>query len=289
MATTTADATGVTVRPLTAHIGAEIDGVDLSQDISDATFRTILDAFHKHGVIVFHGQSLTPERHIAFSRRFGELEVHVLSQYNLPGHPEIFVLSNVKEGGRAVGADRGGRFWHSDLSYVERPSLGSLLYGVECPPEGGDTLFASMYAAYDALPEDRKAELTRMRGVHDFAYHYATYLTHRPPLTDEQRARVPPVEHPAVRTHPVTGRKALYVGEGLTSHFAGMDMGEGRRLVKELSDFATQPEFVYRHKWKAGDLVFWDNRCTMHQATEFDEEKYRRVMYRTTVAGDKPF
>jgi taurine dioxygenase len=178
--------------------------------------------------------------------------------------------------------------WHSDMSYLPRPMLGSMLYGVECPPEGADTEFASMPAAYDALPEDLRSRLETLRGVHDYAWHYATYLTHRKPLTEAEKAQAPAVTHPAIRTHPVSGRRAIYVSEGLTRTMAGLPEDEGRRLVLEVSRFATRPQFVYRHKWKVGDLVFWDNRSTMHRATEFDD-RFRRLMRRTTVEGDVPF
>jgi taurine dioxygenase len=174
------------------------------------------------------------------------------------------------------------------MSYFPRPMLGSMLYGVECPPEGADTEFASMFAAHDALPASLHALLARSRGVHDYAWHYATYLSHRPPLTDEEKAKAPPVTHPALRTHPVSGRKAVYLSEGLTRTLEGMDEEAGRQLVVEVSQFATQPQFVYRHQWRPRDLVFWDNRSTMHRATEFDN-RYRRLMRRTTVEGDAPF
>ncbi|MCW5730623.1 MAG: TauD/TfdA family dioxygenase, partial [Alphaproteobacteria bacterium] len=186
---------------------------------------------------------------------------------------------------RNVGAPRAGFEWHSDQSYKPVPALGTLLYGVECPPVGANTEFASMYAAYEALPVAMKARIETRRGVHDYAWAWRTYYKDRAPLTEEETRRLPPVLHPLVRAHPETGRKALYLSEGLTRTIEGMDEAEGRALVLELNDFATQPRFVYSHEWRAGDLVFWDNRCLLHRATPADAS-YRRVMQRTMVQDD---
>lgn len=277
------------VRPLTDHIGAEIEGVDLSRPISEAEFQAINAALVEHGVLVFRNQDLPPAMHVDFSSRFGPLVGHIVKRFSVEDFPEVTYISNVKnDKGEMIGADRAGMIWHSDMSYMARPMLGSMLYGVECPPEGADTEFASMFAAYDALPDSLRAQLAGLRGIHDYPWHYATYLSHRKPLTEEERAQAPPVSHPIVRTHPVSGRKALYLSEGLTRAIEGMDEAEGRRLICLLTDFSTQPAFVYRHRWQPHDLVFWDNRSTMHRATEFDN-KYRRLMRRTTVQGDAPY
>jgi taurine dioxygenase len=171
---------------------------------------------------------------------------------------------------------------------MARPSLGSFLYGVECPPEGADTEFASTRAAYDALPQDLAQRLSGLHGVHDYAWHYRTYLSHRQPLSDAEKAKTLPVSHPALRTHPVTGATTLYLSEGLTAHIDELPEDEGRALILEVSQFATQKQFVYRHRWQPNDLVMWDNRMTMHRATEFAQH-HRRLMRRTTVIGDKPF
>lgn len=276
-------------RGTASRIGARVHGVDLTTLPDDATFRAIERALLEYRVLVFPQQSLTPLQHQAFSEWFGPLQGHVVSRFNLDEAPFVHVLSNAVRDGRKIGADRAGRFWHSDLSYMREPSLCTLLLGIEVPPEGGDTLFADMCEAFDALPEAQQRWLEAQVAVHDYAYHYATFLAHREPLTDEEKARTPPVKHPAVRTHPATGRRCLYVSEGLTSHFEGMDVEESRGIISELMRFATQPQFVYRHQWQQGDLVMWDNRATMHRATPFDEERFVRLMYRTTVLGDSPF
>lgn len=281
-------ASGIGVRKLTEHIGAEVEGVDLSRPIDGAQQVDIGAALVAHGVLVFRGQDLPPAMHVDFSARFGPLIGHVVSRFNLQDHPQVTILSNISnERGEKIGADRAGMLWHSDMSYMRRPSLGSLLYAVECPPVGADTEFASMYGAHDALTPDLRRRIEGRAGIHDYPWHYATYLTHRPPLTEAEKAKTPPVRHPVIRTHPVTGRRALYVSEGLTRTIDGMDDAAGRDLVVEVSRFATEPRFVYAHKWKPGDLVFWDNRCTMHRATEFDD-RYRRLMRRTTIEGDEP-
>jgi len=279
----------VRIRRLTEHIGAEIDNIDLSVPLSQAAFDDIQDALVEHGVLVFRDQALPPAAHHAFAARFGRLVGHVVKRFSNEDFPEITYISNVRnEKGEMIGADRAGMIWHSDMSYFPRPMLGSMLYGVECPPEGADTEFASMFAAHDALPETLRDHLARSRGVHDYAWHYETYLGHRKPLTADEKAKAPPVSHPALRTHPVSGRKAIYVSEGLTRTIEGMEESAGRRLVVETSQFATQERFVYRHKWRPRDLVFWDNRSTMHRATEFDD-RHRRLMRRATVEGDVPF
>ncbi len=279
---------GLRVTRLSEHVGAEVEGLDLSRPVTEAQARDVEAALVEHGVLVFRGQDLPPAMHVDFSGRFGPLHGHVVSRFNLRDHPEVTILSNiVDEKGEKIGADRAGMIWHSDTSFLRRPSLGSLLYGVECPSEGADTEFASMYAAFDALPADWRRDLQDRRGVHDYAWHYATYLTHRKPLTTEEKAKTPPVEHPALRIHPVTRRCAVYLSEGLTRTITGMEEQEGRALAVAVSDFATQPRFVYRHSWSAGDLLFWDNRCTMHRATEFDN-RHRRLMRRTTIEGDEP-
>lgn len=277
------------VTKLTEHIGAEIEGVDLSAPLSESTVADIKETFERHGVIVFRNQTLPPAAHRDFSANFGPLVGHVLNRFNMDECPEVTIISNaVNEKGEKIGADRAGMLWHSDMSFVKRPSLGSLLYCVECPPEGADTQFASMFAAYEALSAEDKEYLSTLEAIHDYPWHYRTYLSHRVQLTAEEEAKTPPVKHPVIRTHPGTGAQALYVGEGLTRTIAGMDEEEGRKLVVQLSNFATQPQFVYSHKWRPGDLVFWDNRSTMHRATEFDN-KYRRFMRRTTILGDEPF
>lgn len=281
----------IEVRPLTESIGAAIHGVDLSKPVDDATFATIKKAWLDSTVLLFPRQTdMTPEQHVAFSRRFGELEHHHLARYTLPEQPEIFVISNIKKpNGEYIGAPRGGRQWHSDSHFLKRPSAASLLHAKVVPEEGGNTKFANMYAAYDALSDEMRERVADLQVLVSRVKEYATGYTDRPPLTEEEKAALPDVVHPLVRTHPETGRKALYIGGNTSWEIVGMPFEEGRALLQELREFSTQPQFVYSHKWEVGDLVIWDNRCAMHCATTYDETRYDRLMYRTTVAGGVPY
>jgi taurine dioxygenase len=276
----------IRVRPVSDALGAEILDVDLSQDLPDDVFAEIHRAHLEFSVIVFRDQQLSPLRQKAFSTRFGTLMCHAIERFRHHEHPEVMIMTNLKDAAlRSVGASRAGFEWHSDQSYKPAPALGSMLFGIECPPIGANTEFANMYAAYQALPDDRKARIENLLGIHDYAWAWATFYKDRPPLTETEKANLPPVLHPLVRVHAETGRKALYLSEGMTRSIEGMPEEEGRALVQELNDFATQPRFVYSHVWRAGDLVFWDNRCLLHRATPSDPQ-YRRVMQRTMVQDD---
>jgi taurine dioxygenase len=275
--------------PLTPAIGCRVDGIDVGAPMSDEVFAQIRRALAEHTVLVLPGQTLTPEQHIDFSRRFGPLEDHVLSDFCLDGHPEIFVVSNIIENGRHIGAYGGSKRYHSDLSYLDEPSMGSLFYCLECPSGSGQTAFASLTAAFEALPAATRERLLRLNGVHDYVWNYARAHTDRPPLSDSQKAQTPPVIHPAVRSHPETGRKSLFISEVFTRTFEGEDEEESQALIAELMAFAERPEFVYVHEWTPGDLVIWDNRNSVHKAMPFDEKNARRRMHRTTVKGDRPF
>jgi taurine dioxygenase len=284
------------VRRSKAPLGAEILGVDLSQTLDEATFREIVDLFHRHEVVYFRNQRLTPEQHIAFSRRFGELEHHVRKDCCRPGYPEIFVVSNVLENGRPIGSQDAGLFWHSDLCYLKEPSRGSLFYAREVPADAqgnplGDTLFASGTAAYEALPDADKRRLESLKAVNSYAkgYYRDRNSGPRPELTEEQKARTPDVEHPVVRTHPYTGRKSLFVCEGYTSRICGVNEQDSEALLARLFEQATRPEFVYRHHWQVGDFLIWDNCSTQHRAVIDYALPQRRLMERTTLCGTAPF
>jgi taurine dioxygenase len=278
-------------RRLGAALGAEIVDLDLSRTINDETFATLRRSFlESNGLLVFRDQRITPEQHIAFSRRFGPLMIHVLDKFLLPGHPEILQVSNVIVNGEPIGLGDAGRIWHSDLSYTAEPSLGSLLYALEIPTEGGDTSFANMSAAYDALPSEIKQQLDGKSAVHSYSHSYAKFSgsKFRPKLTQQQKDQVAEVVHPVVRTHPETGQKALFVNEGFTSRIVDLPEAESRELLEFLFAHSTQPQFVYRHRWQDHDLLFWDNRCTIHLAHGCPPQ-LRRHMHRTTVKGDEPF
>ena len=278
------------IRPFDAPLGAEIRGLDLNLPVSDPELARIRSAMVQHGVVVFRDQRITPEQHIDFSRRFGPLQVHVLNRFHLAGHPEILIVSNVVEDGKPIGLVDAGADWHSDLSYMPRPSLGALLHSQELPAEQGDTLYANTAAAWDSLPGALKTLLEGKRAVHSYVYRYERLRKlspWRPPLTQQQIDEVPPVEHPVVITHPESGRKILFVSEGFTSHIVGIPRDESDALLKELHAHITRPSNVYTHHWQAHDLVFWDNRSTQHYAA-ITPQHLRRTLYRTTVEGNVP-
>lgn len=273
------------IRPFDAALGAEVVGLDLNQPLSSADFQRIHRAHLDHHVVVFRDQRITPAQQVAFSRRFGPLQIHVLHQFQLANHPEILIVSNVVENGKPIGLGDAGHFWHSDLSYKEKPSLGSLLHAIELPAQGGDTLFANMHTAWETLPPALQRKVEGLRAEHTYLARYAELQKRspwRPNLTPEQIAQVKPVVHPVVRTHPETGRKALFVSEHFTTRIIGLPDEESRALLDELFAHSVKPAHVYRHQWREHDLVFWDNRSLLHLAGGTPDD-LRRVMYRTTI------
>ncbi|CAD5109489.1 TauD/TfdA dioxygenase family protein [Zestomonas carbonaria] len=279
------------ILPFSGALGAEVLGLDLSRPLGDADFARIHRAHLDHHVLVFRDQRITPEQQIAFSRCFGILQIHVLKQFLLAGHPEILIVSNIIENGQPVGLGDAGKFWHSDLSYKELPSLGSMLHAQELPEEGGDTLFANQHLAWETLPEALRKAVEGRRAVHSYTATYAKPRFEgdwRPKLTEQQLAEVKEVVHPVVRTHPETGRKGLFVSEGFTTRIEGLPEDESRQLLAELFAHSVRPEFIYRHRWQEHDLVFWDNRSLIHLAAGCPGH-LRRKLYRTTIQGDAPF
>lgn len=270
---------------------AEVVGVDLAQPLGESLFSRIKEAHLQQGVLVFRDQELTPEQHIAFSRRFGALLVHPMMQFNLEGTPEILMVSSDKHpDGRPKGIADAGRYWHTDMSYMAEPALGSLLYARAIPSEGGDTMFCDMTAACRDLPAEKKDVLLKARAVHHFASRWARESAKagmRPAQTKAEQDRNPPVEHPMIRTHPETGEPAIYAG-GFAVSIKGYSSEESEKLLNWVEQWVTQAQYVYRHKWRLHDLVFWDNRRVMHNATPYPENQ-RRHMHRTTIKGDAPY
>ena len=278
-----------TFQDINKALGVEVLGVDLAEAMDKETIAALRNAFHDRGVLLFRNQHIDEEQHIAFSCCFAELEIHIAKQYLLKDHPEIVVLSNRKIDGKAIGIEDAGRFWHSDLSYLRKPSLGSLLYAHEVPPisAGGSTPFASMYAAYDALDDAIKKRLQGLRAVHSYEQRWrldAQRGMDRAALNDSERKNIPEVSHPIVRPHPVTARPALYVNEGFTVRVDGLPEDESQALLAQLFSHSTQGRFTYIHQWQANDLIMWDNACIIHSATWYDPS-YFRHMHRTTIAG----
>lgn len=281
------------IKRSSAPLGAEIFEVDLSKGFDDATFDATVNALHKHQVIVFRGQELTADQQIAFSRRFGDLDVNVRSEFNKEGRPEVLILSNIERNGKPIGVVDAGRYWHTDLCYLTRPARATVLHALEVPMNGGeslgDTLFSSMTEAYDALPESMRKRLDGLRAVHSYRYTYeqkAKDFKLRPNLTERGTDWLPPdVVHDVVRRHPVTGVKCLYVNEGYTTRIVGLPKEESDGLLRELKAHAVQPQFQYTHKWQVGDLLMWDNCLVQHKAVPNYALSQRRLMERTTVLG----
>jgi taurine dioxygenase len=279
------------IRPLPGSVGVEIVGLDLSRPLNDADFARVHQAHLDYHVVVFRDQHITPQQQIDFSRRFGILQIHVLKQFLLANHPEIFIVSNIVENGQPIGLGDAGKYWHSDLSYKELPSLGSMLHAQELPSEGGDTLFANMHFAWDTLPQALRDAVEGRSAVHSYTARYSegkNAASWRPTLTSDQLADVALVTHPIVRTHPETGRKGLFVSEGFTTHIVGLPEDESHQLLAQIYAHSVRPEHVYRHQWQPHDLVFWDNRSMIHLATGCPTE-LRRKLFRTTIQGDASF
>jgi taurine dioxygenase len=272
------------VKPVSAAIGSEVSGVDLSQPLSDAQFRRIEQAWHDGLILLFRGQHLDEAQQVAFCERFGTL-AGVLNKHTGRGtHPSVMYISNIRENGQLIGAlPDGEMFFHSDQCYVEQPAMATMLYAMEIPSKGGDTLFANMYKAYDTLPDELKKKLDGLTAEN--VYDYEASGTTRGSKIKEG---VKHFAHPVIRTHPVTKRKALYVNRLMSDHIVGMPIGESNEILNFLFDHAEKPEFVYAHQWKVGDLILWDNRCSLHARSDFDASE-RRKLRRITVLGEKPF
>jgi taurine dioxygenase len=274
----------MTATPLSTAIGAEIVGVDLRAPLDDARFEWILKAWHRHCVLLFRDQRLENEDQLRFAGRFGELSKIINKHSTISGHPSVMLVSNIRQDGQLIGAlPDGEMYFHSDQCYVEQPSKATTLYAVEIPRQGGNTLFANMYAAYETLPADVKRQIDGRKAIN--VYDYANNPTMRGSTI---REGVPHYAHPIVRTHPDTGRKALYVNRLMTDHIPDLPRTESDRLLEFLFDHQEQRRFVYEHIWRPGDLMLWDNRCALHARTDFDASE-RRLLRRVAILGEKPF
>lgn len=284
-----------TVNSLSPALGAEIEGLDLARPLAADVFRDLHRAWLAHdGLLVIRDQRLTPEQQIAFSRNFGPLfgeaeefqkTVH---KYLLPGQPAIYRVSNKTSNGEPKGRAKAGNYWHSDVSFRERPAMASLLYAIEIPPTGGDTMFADMYLAYEALSDAMKKLLAGLTAVHDFevaAVSSGTFTADQLEAEDFDGSNR--FIHPVVITHPDSGREALYVNPGFTAALIGFEPAESAALLDFLHAHAIRPEFVYRHSWRPNDLVIWDNRSLMHYAV-VDYQDVARYLHRTTVIAQRP-
>ena len=285
------------IRPTGDTTGAEITGIDLTRPIDDALFNDIEAALDRYAVVVIRDQRLTPPQLADFSRRLGPLQVNVRADANNEDTPEVFWISNITKDGKPVGSHDAGRYWHSDLCYLEKPSKATVLNAIEIPERDGkvfgDTRFADTAAAYDALSDDLKQRLEGLRAANGYRYMWnkkAHEFGLRPVLSEEELKKYPPdAIHPVARTHPRTGRKCLYVCEGYTHRILDMPEQESEALLQELFAHITQPRFIYSHSWRIGDLLMWDNCTVQHKATADYELPLRRLMQRCTVEGEATF
>ncbi len=268
----------LTTRKLTPAIGAEIAGVDLSQPLDEALKKELYDAFLEHLVLFFRDQRVSVEHLKTFGRYFGQLHRHPAPLNTLGGDPEVLVVYTDADSKRIAGED-----WHSDVSCDIQPPLGSILHLNELPASGGDTLFASMYAAYEGLSDALQRFLSSLTATHDGARNYAGRS-----LARSGEAHYPSAEHPVVRTHPETGRKALFVNRLFTTRIVQLKPNESSKLLEMLFEHLTRPEFHCRFRWSPGSVAFWDNRCTQHIAV-WDYYPERRYGHRITISGDRPF
>ena len=283
----------ITVKRLHPHFFAEVSGVDLKKPLTSASFAEIEAAFHEHAVLLFRDQFLTDEQQIAFSEFFGPVQTR--TKYHRPDEkhrigPKLADISNLDHEGKLLPENdarrlhaRANQLWHTDGTFKHVPARCSLLAAWEIPGEGGETEFADMRAAYDALPAARKRELDDLVAEHSIFYSRETMGFND--YTDGARQELPPVQQVLVKTHPGSGRKSLYLASH-ASHIIGWPIEKGRALLQELMEFATRPEFVYQHRWTEGELIIWDNRCTMHRGRPYDEMSVRRVLHRTTVSDE---
>lgn len=284
----------INIRPLPAPVGAIVEGVDLSRPLDKETFRQIEDAYDRHSVLVFRDQKITPQQQIAFGRLFGPLEIHVVKKALLKDFPEILLISNVKnEAGEDIGLADAGQTWHTDTSYRARPSRGSILYALEIPHDEtgkalGNTKFAGTAKAYEDLPEAMKKRLAGRKAIHSYGFRKRPEGSQRHKITAQVLDQTPDVAHPVVRTHPKTGRKALYVFEGECIGIEGMPDSEAVPLIHDLTEHCIQDKYIYEHHWKVGDVVMWDNAATLHLAICDYKLPRRRLLHRVTIEGGIP-
>jgi len=272
-------------KPLCDGFGTEVSGVDLSRRLTAAAFAELERLFFAAQLLVVRGQALTPETFAAFARRFGPAQPHVIDQFHHPADPDILILSNVRRDGQPTGLADAGSYFHTDYSYLDVPARATTLYSIEVPHAGGDTLFANQYAAYDDLPQAMKDRIAPLMAVHHYGNRNdqdEASRTAASQLSAEQKARMPVITHPVVRTHPVTARKALYAVSGSSFGIVGMPDDEARALLDELALHATQAKYVYRLQYGIGDVVVWDNASLLHSATLTAPDD-PRTLWRITI------
>ena len=282
----------IEIKPLSPALGAEIAGVDLRDELSTATVAEIVDAWHEHLVLLFRNQDLSEDDQIRFARHFGALQKRTrppeaINEYGHTKYPELTMLvSNIRDNGKLIGSLPDGEMhFHSDQCYLEKPAAGTFLYAIEVPSSGGDTLFLNMYKAYETLPADIKARIDGRKALNAYLYDSTTRAVNGSKVDFTAH---PHYVQPIVRTHPATKRKALYVNRLMTFTVEGLDDDDGSALLNTLFDHMERDQFIYAHHWRVGDLVLWDNRCTLHARTDFSDRE-RRMLRRYVVMGDRVY
>jgi taurine dioxygenase len=274
-------AAGFAVQQLSPALGAEISGVDLRDPIDDALKQKLLDAWHQHLVILLRNQTLDEDTQVRFAETFGAPAKNTSGRAFSAKHPSVMLISNIREDGKPIGALPDGEMnFHTDQCHQAIPAKATMLYAIEIPSKGGNTLFSNAYTAYATLPEDIKHRIAGRRALNA----YTTDTTLRTPSYDDAKSSC---WHPVVRTHPATGRKALYVNRLMTREIEGLKREESDAILQKLFDHQEQPKFVYEHVWRPGDILMWDNRCTLHARTDFSAGE-RRLLRRVTILGEKP-
>ena len=285
------------IEPNGAGLGATIHDIDLSQALSDPDYKAIEQALGRHGVVSFPGQRLTSAQLRDYSAHFGKLEINVANIFHDADFPEVMILSNIKENGQPIGLSDAGQDWHTDMSYSKTIAFSNVLYGIKIPYRNGEPLgnteFCDMHAAYDDLPEDLKQELDGMTITHDFNKFWEMMRhekgSSRPPLTEAQRKRKPPVSHPVFLVHPITGKKVLYANPGYSMRINELPEERSEAVLKFLFEHQVQDKYRYRHRWKEGDVLMWDNMGTIHNAVADYTPEEHRLIKRCQVMADKYF
>ena len=274
------------IRLLQKTFGAEVSGLDLSQPLESQTIAELKSLWHKYELLLFRNQTMDEAEIVSFSKQLGDLEIHIRKEFLSQNSPEILYISNMTKEGKPVGILADSEVgWHYDQIYLPRPAVGSFLFSVKLPSSGGETSFSDMSAAYEALPQSMKNAIDGKKAVQSYAAFNALYSV---PTSTEQKKKTPDIEHPLVRVHPYSGKKALYICPGMTTQIVGIDKSTSDDLLQELFDWSTKPEFVYTHVWQLGDGLLWDNACTMHRREPFDP-KQERLMKRTTILPDPKY
>ena len=270
--------------PITDRIGTEVRGIDVSQPIAARDFDRIYQAWLDTTILLFRDQSLTPEQQVEFTKKFGDVVSYTREKFSESRFPEVLILSNIVKDGKPIGSPVSGRVWHTDGHYLENPPAGTILHAIETPPVGGETWFANMFVAYEELPETVKARIADLKVIISRVQSRPYNYPERPAPTEQEVAEWVDMPQPMVLIHPENGRKAIYAGGNVPWRVVGMDEAESAPLVTFVQEFSVMKRFTYRHKWRPGDIIVWENRSAMHRATPYDLQAHRRLMNRTTFS-----